>query len=95
MVHVSGWAWSGDGNITRVELGLDGGETWLPATLGQATSEFAWTPWSIELTLPRPGRFVLRSRASDSSGATQPDRVTWNRLGYGNNAIRHIVIDVV
>ena len=92
-VQVTGWAWSGDGDITRVDLGVDGGDAWIEATLGTPSSSFAWTPWSVELQLPRPGRFVLRSRATDSSGATQPDRVTWNRLGYGNNAIRHIVIN--
>ncbi len=93
-VLVEGWAWSGYGAITQVDLGVDGGDSWMPATLGPCASEFAWTPWSIALTLPRPGRFVLRSRATDRRGVTQPDRVTWNRLGYGNNAIRHIVIDV-
>lgn len=93
-VQVSGWAWSGNGAITCVDVGVDGGGTWLPATLGQPASAYAWTPWSIALSLPRAGRFVLRSRATDVTGAMQPDRVTWNRLGYGNNAIRHIVIDV-
>lgn len=92
-VRVSGWAWSGHGTITRVDLGLDGGDHWMPATLGVAESVHAWTPWHIDLELPRVGRFVLRSRATDSSGAVQPDRIVWNRLGYGNNAIRHIVID--
>lgn len=91
---VSGWAWSGAGVITRVEVGLDGGEPWMAAALGAAESPYAWTPWSAEITVSRPGRFVLRSRASDTSGATQPDVIEWNRLGYGNNAIRHIVIDV-
>jgi DMSO/TMAO reductase YedYZ molybdopterin-dependent catalytic subunit len=95
VVQVRGWAWSGDGDITRVDLGVDGGDAWIAATLGTPSSSFAWTPWSVELELPRPGRFVLRSRATDSSGATQPDRVRWNRLGYGNNAIRHIVINAV
>ena len=93
-LQVTGWAWSGDGTIARVDIGVDGGESWIPAELGAASSAYAWTPWTVELALPRPGRFVLRSRATDSSGATQPDSVTWNRLGYGNNAIRHIVINV-
>jgi len=69
-VQVTGWAWSGDGDITRVDLGVDGGDAWMPAILGQPSSSFAWTPWSVTLELPRPGRFVLRSRATDSSGST-------------------------
>jgi hypothetical protein len=36
----------------------------------------------------------LRSRATDASGATQPDTIVWNSLGYGNNAVRaiHVVV---
>jgi DMSO/TMAO reductase YedYZ molybdopterin-dependent catalytic subunit len=93
-VRVSGWAWSGYGDIARVELGIDGGDVWVPTTLGTPTSSYAWTPWHVDVTLPRAGRFVLRSRATDASGATQPDAIVWNRLGYGNNAIRHVTIDV-
>jgi hypothetical protein len=46
------------------------------------------------LELPRAGRIVLRSRATDASGAVQPDVIVWNRLGYGNNAIRQVVVEV-
>ncbi len=93
-MSVSGWAWSGDGHIVRVEVGVDGGDQWQDATLGVPASVHAWTPWHLALELPRSGRFVLRSRATDATGAVQPDAIVWNRLGYGNNAIRHVVIDV-
>jgi DMSO/TMAO reductase YedYZ molybdopterin-dependent catalytic subunit len=91
-IKISGWAWSGNGAITKVELAIEGGEEWYPATVGTPDSLYAWTPWSIEITLPHSGRFVLRSRATDASRATQPEQIVWNRLGYGNNAIRHVVI---
>jgi DMSO/TMAO reductase YedYZ molybdopterin-dependent catalytic subunit len=93
-VTVSGWAWSGDGRIARVEVGVDGGDQWQDAELGTPASAHAWTPWQLALELPRSGRFVLRSRATDATGAVQPDAIVWNRLGYGNNAIRHVVIEV-
>jgi len=38
--------------------------------------------------------YTRRSRATDSTGAVQPDAIVWNRLGYGNNAIRLVVIEV-
>ncbi len=93
-VTVFGWAWSGDGPITRVEVGVDGGDQWHDAALGTPASVFAWTPWQLVVELPRSGRFVLRSRATDATGAVQPDAIVWNRLGYGNNAIRQVVIEV-
>ncbi len=92
-ITVRGWAWSGNGPITRVELAVDGGDSWQSTTLGKAVSAYAWTPWHVQIELPRKGRFVLRSRATDATGASQPDTVEWNRLGYGNNAVRHIAID--
>lgn len=91
---ISGWAWSGFGSITLVEIAIEGGEIWYEAKLGKSDSKYAWTPWSLNITFPHPGRFAIRTRATDSSGAIQPDQIVWNQLGYGNNAIRHIIIDV-
>ena len=91
-VTVRGWAWSGDGAITRVEVAVDGGTLWRDATVGMASSPYAWTPWEYSVTFPRSGRFVLRVRASDSAGNTQPEAIVWNRLGYGNNAVRHTIV---
>ena len=40
------------------------------------------------------GRHTIRARATDAAGNTQPDVPPWNRLGYGNNAIEVVYIDV-
>ena len=34
-----------------------------------------------------PGRYVIRVRATDAQGYTQPDRVPWNEQGYLYNAV--------
>lgn len=94
ITQVSGWAWSGSGRITRVEVATEGGDDWREATLGESPGVYAWTPWSIPWHAPL-GRSVLRSRATDDTGAVQPDTAEWNRLGYGNNAVRGVVVDVV
>ncbi len=93
-VIVTGWAWSGFGSIRRVEVSVDGGDDWQPAVLGKPVSAYAWTPWSVSIEVVRNGRIVLRSRATDASGVTQPDAIVWNRLGYGNNGIRQVVVEV-
>lgn len=87
---VRGWAWSGHGAITRVEVAV-GGEAWQDATLGVPASPYAWTPFALPVVLPA-GAVALRSRATDASGATQPERIVWNSLGYGNNAVRVITV---
>lgn len=89
---VEGWAWSGEGAITRVDVAVDGGDAWMQAELGEPASTYAWTPFRCALVLPEKARCVLRSRATDAAGNTQPDAIAWNRLGYGNNAVRGIVV---
>lgn len=92
-VDITGWAWSGYGAITRVEVKVDGESTWHEAKIGVSDSSHAWTPWSLTIPLPHSGRFVLSTRATDASGAVQPNEIVWNRLGYGNNAIRYFIIE--
>lgn len=90
-VTVRGWAWSGGGPITRVEVAVN--DWWTEAALGAPASAYAWTPFEVPVVLPA-GEVVLRSRATDASGATQPDRIVWNRLGYGNNGVRTVRVVV-
>ncbi|MBA3559117.1 MAG: sulfite oxidase [Gemmatimonadaceae bacterium] len=93
-VMVSGWAWSGEGEITRVEFSAGGGENWKDAQLFPPTSEHGWRGWQIEWDAADRGRCALRCRATDSAGNVQPERAEWNRLGYGNNAIHAAMVDV-
>ncbi|MEO7520307.1 MAG: sulfite oxidase [Gemmatimonas sp.] len=93
-VTVAGWAWSGEGAITRVELAVDGGDSWTDAQLGTPSSSYSWVPWQCELSLVPGTRVALRSRATDSAGNVQPDLIVWNRLGYGNNAVATITVTV-
>jgi sulfane dehydrogenase subunit SoxC len=71
--EISGIAWSGDGRIRRVEVSTDGGQTWMDAPLSgpvlpRAVTRFRlpWT-WNGNAT-------VLKSRATDDTGAVQPTR---------------------
>jgi hypothetical protein len=42
----------------------------------------------------RSDEVIVRARATDLAGRTQPERAEWNRLGYGNNAIQEVPIRV-
>lgn len=93
---VRGKAWSGTGAIEQLEFSVDGAGAWQPATLNAPASPNTWQDWWFDWTFSpqEKGRHVFRVRATDSSGATQPDRPEWNRLGYGNNAVQVLVIYV-
>ena len=92
--EIGGWAWSGSGRIVRVEVAVNGGGGWRDAELHEPHSDHAWTRWVLSWKADQPGRHVLRSRATDADGNSQPDAISWNRLGYGNNAVRPVVFTV-
>ena len=91
---ISGMAWSGSGKIVRVEVSVEGEGSWQPATLAVETESYTWQQWQLEWQPPRPGRYVLRARATDEQGNTQPDAAPWNRLGYVNNSIQCVICEV-
>jgi DMSO/TMAO reductase YedYZ molybdopterin-dependent catalytic subunit len=91
---VRGKAWSGTGPITEVHISLTGGTDWYPAQVEPPKSPSQWQNWSYEWDASDPGRHTLRARATDAAGNVQPEVPPWNRLGYGNNAIEVIYVDV-
>jgi DMSO/TMAO reductase YedYZ molybdopterin-dependent catalytic subunit len=91
--RLEGRAWSGWGPIERVDVSVDGGETWNEAQLGTAPSEFAWHGWTFEWNAT-PGEHVLCCRASDAAGNVQPDDGPWNFDGFCNNAVQRVQVVV-
>jgi DMSO/TMAO reductase YedYZ molybdopterin-dependent catalytic subunit len=94
-VTIRGVAWSGDGVITEVTVSTDGGATWQLAPVTPPTGPYAWQPWTFAWTPPGPGLYTLCARATDVAGHTQPAVALWNRLGYANNAIQGVAVDVM
>ena len=80
--------------MTRVHVSLTGEGDWHAARLGPPKGPYQWQDWSFDWHAPKIGRHTLRARATDTAGNVQPDVPPWNRLGYGNNAIEVIYIDV-
>ena len=65
-----------------------------PARLIGERARHSWQWWELLTRVERPGPVVLRARATDLAGRTQPEQAEWNRLGYGNNAIHEVPIRV-
>ena len=91
---VRGKAWSGTGPVTNVDISLTGESEWLPAHIETPKGPYQWQNWTFEWQPTEPGRKSLRARATDAAGNVQPEVPIWNRLGYGNNAIEVIYVDV-
>lgn len=91
---IRGVAWSGAANIAKVEVSLNGGPWQEARMIGEGRSG-AWQWWELLLTLEQPGPLVIRARATDTAGRTQPDEAEWNRLGYGNNSVHAVAAHVI
>jgi sulfane dehydrogenase subunit SoxC len=93
-VTLRGRAWSGWGRIERVEVSTDGGATWSDARIDRlGSSDTAWVGWSFDWNAAE-GEHVLCSRATDSTGRTQPDEAEWNLGGYANNGVQRVPVTV-
>jgi sulfane dehydrogenase subunit SoxC len=71
-VELRGIAWSGRGVIRRVDVSVDGGRTWKPATLQQPILPKAHTRFRYAWEWDGRSTEIL-SRAVDESGYTQPE----------------------
>jgi sulfane dehydrogenase subunit SoxC len=87
LYEISGFAWSGNGTIKKVDVSADGGRTWAEAALSapalpRALMRFrmAWK-WNGAPT-------VLKSRATDDTGAVQPTRDALV-AAHGTNVLYH------
>jgi DMSO/TMAO reductase YedYZ molybdopterin-dependent catalytic subunit len=91
-VVLRGRSWSGNGPIRRVEVSTDGGVTWRRASPSGPNLPGAWLRWEIDWRPEAPGPHVLLARATDVTGATQPDGVPHNQQGYlFGGTVRHPV----
>lgn len=93
---IRGAAWSGDaGPVTTVDVSLDAGRTWTPATLRRdQRTEFGWRLWEHRWTPPREAYYTIFARARDAAGNTQPIEQEWNPSGYGWNVVPRIGVVV-
>ncbi|GLW09512.1 sulfite oxidase [Microtetraspora sp. NBRC 13810] len=91
-VTLEGRAWSGRAPVERVDVSVDGGRTWSPATLAEPDGHpWAWRRFTFEWAAS-PGRHVLSARATTANGDSQPEGQAWNRGGFVNNAVQHVPV---
>jgi DMSO/TMAO reductase YedYZ molybdopterin-dependent catalytic subunit len=92
-VAIRGVAWSGAAPIARVEVSVGEGP-WQAASLVGERNRASWQWWELITHLNAPGTTTIRARATDMADRTQPEIPEWNRLGYGNNAIQTVAVNV-
>jgi DMSO/TMAO reductase YedYZ molybdopterin-dependent catalytic subunit len=82
---IRGRAFAGENAVAAVEYRIDDGP-WQPAQLADPDLPGAWVRWQFPWT-PEPGQHVLRVRATDDRGHSQPEASAFNELGYLQHAV--------
>ena len=91
-VLVRGHAWAGDNTVSRLDLSIDFGVTWIKTKLDSPPNPYAWQRFSQTVQLPQAGYFEVWARAADNEGRMQPFAIAWNPKGYLNNSMHRISV---
>jgi DMSO/TMAO reductase YedYZ molybdopterin-dependent catalytic subunit len=71
--RIYGAAWTGEGQIAKVEVSIDGGKQWSAARLLGKSIQYAWRFWEYPWATPtQAGRHIVLARATDDRGNVQP-----------------------
>ena len=93
-IRIAGWAIAGERHVARVDVSIDGGESFIQAIVEERDgAPFTWTFWHAYAEMA-PGEYELVVRAVDSSGQSQPERPesVWNCRGYLSTAWHRVRI---
>ena len=93
-VTIHGVAWSGEATVTHVDVSTDGGATWRAARLVGPDLPYAWRQWQITWQPDAAGPVTILCRATDATGAVQPERSPWNPSGFLWNGWDRVTVTV-
>jgi sulfite dehydrogenase len=93
-VELKGIAFDGGAGIKSVDVSIDGGNTWRPATLGRDLGRFSFREWRLPARFEQRGAAVVQVRASNQKGEVQPERADWNPAGYRRHVIESTTVTI-
>ena len=92
---IRGYAWSGAGVITQVEVSVNGGETWHAARLEEPRDRWMWVRWSYVWDAHNLGDYCIMSRSADAAGRVQSQEPRYNNMRKNFSAIVGYDITIV
>jgi DMSO/TMAO reductase YedYZ molybdopterin-dependent catalytic subunit len=93
-IVVQGIAWDAGRGIQKVDISMDGGQTWRSATLEKEYGNYSWRQWRYQFHPAKPGRYRIVVKATNRQGETQKPELIWNPAGYHNNVPQQVNIEV-
>ena len=91
---VRGIAFDGGQGIREVACSTDDGQSWRGARLGDDMGRYSFREFSFGYTPPK-GTHVLRVRAWNRSGQSQPMEALWQPAGYMRNVVESVKVIAV
>jgi DMSO/TMAO reductase YedYZ molybdopterin-dependent catalytic subunit len=93
-VQIHGVAFGGTNPVEKVEVSIDGGETWQDAQLvGPDLGRFAWRVFVLPAEL-EAGTYTITSRATDSEGNVQEQSTEPNHRAYDYSGWDRLAVEV-
>ena len=92
-VRIQGTAWSNASPVAKIDISIDGGQSWKSARLGGQRSKYGWRLWQYDWKAAE-GQYTLISRATNMAGQMQPLTEEWNPNGYLWNVAQPVAITI-
>ena len=93
--RIYGAAWTGESEVSRVEVSTDGGTHFEQAQLLGGSVPYAWRFWEYYWRTPgQPGAHTLMARATDVRGNVQPMQRDAHRGSYMISHVQPIEVEV-
>jgi len=89
-ITVRGLAFDGGYGIRQVLFSEDDGRTWREAELGNDLGKYSFRQWTIPLEAKKAGPLVLKVKATNRIGQSQPMEPLWNPAGYMRNVVETV-----
>ena len=93
-VPFRGIAMGGDCGVAAVDVSMDGGATWTPATLGQDEGPYSFRQWTAQTKAPASGSLVAMVRCTNTKQVAQPMAANWNGGGFMRNVVESVRLAV-
>jgi DMSO/TMAO reductase YedYZ molybdopterin-dependent catalytic subunit len=72
---IAGIAFAGDRGISKVEVSIDGGNSWETANIKDPLSANSWVLWALEWMPKANGKYNIVVRATDKTGNVQTSEI--------------------
>jgi DMSO/TMAO reductase YedYZ molybdopterin-dependent catalytic subunit len=92
---IRGIAFRGDAGVAKVELSMDNGRTWQPATLDENYGKYNFRRWQTNIPQLTRGGHSLMVRCTNLSGDVQPAMPNWNNSGFMRNVVETVHVTAI